>query len=317
MKQPNAIYRSACRLLLFCSLSVLALSGCSIQRLMVNQAAQAIQTGVAAFENDDDLEMLEKAFPANIKICEALLANDPENYHMMVLLARLYASYTYAFVESKLEAYDLTPALTAEAQQARDQLRRQVNRYYLKSAHYARRALEGRFTKDCGNLDLDQDVAGCLQRLGKRDVPALFWYGFSLGTYVNRNRTDALAFAYSGRAVQVMKRVLELDRNYFHGGAHAFFLGYYASVPDSVGGNLKAAEQHYRDLKALKGDAYLLPDLYYARYYLVQTQNRDAFVALLRKIEADAKALDAYPLFNQMASVRAKIYLDAVERLFP
>ena len=309
-------YRRIGQIVLFCSVSLLMLGGCSIQRLMVNQAAQVIQTGVTAFEEDNDLAMLEQAFPANIKICEALLANDPDNYQMMVLLARLYASYSYAFVENKLEAYELKASLTPDEQIEKERLHQRVNRYYLKSVAYARRALVIRYPKDCSALDLDQDAAGCLQRSKARDVPALFWYGFSIGTWVNRNRTEVEAFKYSGRAVQVMQRVLALDPHYFHGGAHVFFLGYYASIPDSMGGNLKAAEQHYRELKALKGENFLLPDLYYARFYLVQTRQKDAFIQLLNKVVAEAASSDAYPLFNAMAGERAKIYLEAVDRLF-
>jgi len=70
---------------------------------MISEAVNIIDEGVSVYDRDDDLEMLEKAFPANIKLLEALLATSPNNAKALVLLARLYSGYAFVFSEGKLE----------------------------------------------------------------------------------------------------------------------------------------------------------------------------------------------------------------------
>ena len=66
-----------------------------------------METGVDAIEQDDDLDMLQQALPANIKLMEALLASDPLNERLLALLARLYGSYAFLFVDGRIEAFQL------------------------------------------------------------------------------------------------------------------------------------------------------------------------------------------------------------------
>ena len=66
---------------------------------VINEIAAISETGAAVFEQDDDLEMVEKAIPGNIKLFEALLENSPDNHRLLLLLSRLYASYAFAFFE--------------------------------------------------------------------------------------------------------------------------------------------------------------------------------------------------------------------------
>ena len=117
-------------------------------------------------------------------------------------------------------------------------------------------------------------------------------------------------------AERAMKRVIEIDPSYNHGNAHLFLLTYYASRPPMLGGNLDSAQSHYKQLKDLAGDDFLLADLYYARYYLHQRQEREKYRQVLDGILHHPGGRKAYRLYNKVAVNRAKLYLEAIDRLF-
>jgi len=288
--------------------------------MMVNEVANIVDAGISAFEQDDDLDMLEKAFPANIKLLEVFLANSPNTYNILVLLSKFYASYAFVFFEGKLEV----SILNGDAPEPRSDrgktdfaiLKKTVNRYYRKGADYALRALEARYSECRDRLKAVSTRDRFFDALTIEDVPALFWYGFNLGAFVNLNRDSVKAISKAPLAEKAMKRVIELEPAYYHGGAHLFLLSYYASRPPMLGGNLKSALQHYREIKKLTGEGYLLPDLYYARYYLYQKQDRKKYGETLSKIIHSPETQKTYRLHNKIAVIRAKNYLGAIDQLF-
>lgn len=308
------------RILLSAVLTV-GVYSCSVRKMMVNEVAGIIGHGVSAFEQEDDLEMLEQAFPANMKLLEALLENNPDNSGILVLLARFYASYAFVFFQGKWEEAvlqsDKAEAGGGFSNQGRDSaLKEAVNRYYIRGAEYALRALEVRHKEGREQLKNVKTRDPFFKKLGKADVPALFWYGFNLGAYINLNRDSIKAISMAHLAEKAMKRVIEIDPSYNHGNAHLFLLTYYASRPPMLGGNLDSAQSHYKQLKDLAGDDFLLADLYYARYYLHQRQEREKYRQVLDGILHHPGGRKSYRLYNKVAVNRAKLYLEAIDRLF-
>ena len=294
-----------------CILAVLVFTGCVPRRMVVNEISGLVAAGIPALERDDDLIMLEQALPANIKLLEALLESDPENRRLLVLLARLYGSYGFLFAEADYERETLAPDRGRGTDGAEA-----LNRYYLKGASYALEALAGRHP-DC--REKLKKVAGQQEffaSLEGPDVPALFWYGFNLGLYVNLNRASIRVVSKAHIAEKAMLRVAELDPGYQNGGPHLFLLVYYASRSPMMGGSPAKALDHYRRLKELAGEGFLLADLFYARYYLHQQQDRQGFTETLQRILAAPEGPDRYRLYNRAAQVRAEIYLKAVDDLF-
>jgi len=299
---------------------VLCLSAvaCSPRQMAIKEAVGMLDVGITAFEQDTDLEMLEAAFPANIKLCEALLANDPDNRKLQVLLSRMYASYAWAFLEGNFEALALAPDPAPGNDAAMAALRYRLSRYYLKGADYAERVLKKTAVGGCLE-DSDVDALDtCFGRLDQAAVPEMFWYAFNLGTWVNQNRDSPDAFDFSQRARAAMARVQVLDPLYFHGGALFFFMGYHASIPEELGGQPEAVLGFHRQLKQLKGEEFLLADLYYARFYMVSQDDREGFEKTLQGVvERRLPENDPYPLLNVMARQRARIYLDGAAVFFP
>jgi len=281
---------------------------------VVNEIASISETGAAVFEQDDDLEMLEKAIPGNIKLFEALLENSPNNNRLLLLLSRLYASYSFAFYEGKLEASLLTPVPSGYDEQQR--LKESVTRYYTKGAGYALRALKTRYPEADDKFKNPDSADILLGMMTKEDVPALFWYGFNLGSCINLNRDSVYYISKTYLADKIMNRVTELDPDYYYGGAHLFLIAYYASAPPYSDEKLKLSLFHYNRIKERKGDAFLLSELYYGRYYLWRRQEKEKFNEVMKEIIKSSGKNKEHLFYNAIAAQRAKIYLQAIDLLF-
>jgi hypothetical protein len=295
---------------------VFVIIGCSPKTLIVRQMTDIVETGITAFERDDDLDMIEKALPANIKLLEAMLINSPDDRHLMILLSRMYGSYSFGFIETRLEeALYLAPPSGMQAQSI-DSLKDQVNRYYEKGIGFALTALEKSVPGATDALRKVNTIGPYLNTLGKKDVASLFWFGFNLGGWVNRNLDSIRAVSQAHVTRKVMERVIELDPAYYHGGAHLFLIAYFGSRPPMMGGSQEKAIDHYQRLKQIVGDDFLLADLFYGRFCLQPKQDREGFVNLMRRISERPAGRSDGSLFNAIAGRRAVVYLAAVGILF-
>jgi hypothetical protein len=292
-----------------------ALSGCSAKHMAVEQIATMVDTGMAAFEADDDMQMLKSAFPGNIKLLEAILVNQPDNYNMHVLLARLYGSYAFAFPETEMEV----AALAEDEDDTGDDptvLRATADRYYRKGAGYALAALALKYP-DISQALQDKDLAAkSIARIQPAEIPALFWYGFNLGAHVNLNKNSVRALSRAHLAVKAMNRVIELDPAYYHGGAHLFLMVWYGSRGPMMGGSQEKAKLHYKEVSAISGERLSLADLYYARFCLYQAGDREAFLKILGQVVDRQDKVPELRMLNTVAAVRAKAYLLAVDEFF-
>jgi len=280
---------------------------------MIRELTQAVDDALPSMETETDLDLMEKALPGQIKLLETLLVSDPHNDQLRLLLARFYGLYAFGFVETRLEEGEL---LGTRSRDSISDLRESLKRYYLKGADYARQVLEERHPECVEGLKRSKRATVCLAETGLNDASALFWFGFNLGNYVNQSRNSIRALSKANLAKMTMEHVLTLDPSYYHGGPHFFLMIYYSSRPGTMGGNLDMAERHRKALGSLTGDMFLLSDLFYARYFLPQSQARSEFENTLNRIVREVSKSEAYPLLNAVAAKRAAIYLDAVDRLF-
>jgi hypothetical protein len=296
------------------------LTGCSMRQVAVNEMAGLMNDGMAALENDDDLEMLEQAFPANIKLIEALLASAPDHPELLVLLSRLYGSYGFAFLETRLEidffgAPETIPRYLRDADIDPAEVRRKASRYYARGEAYAMRALTLRHPNAAEAMKTVDGRDAFFNSMQAEDVPALFWWGFNLGARVNQNRSSVAMLAKAHLAERAMKRVVALAPDYQNGGAHMFLLVYYGARPPMMGGDLEAAEGHYQALNRINGDAYRMGHVMYCRYILTKRQDRAGYLRLLSRVTEEPLPGE-YRLYNALAVLRARIYLGAVDDLF-
>lgn len=241
------------RCLLLTAISV-AVIACSPKTVIVRQMTDLVDTGFTAFRHDDDLELVEKAIPANIKLLEAMLANSPHDRQLLIVLSRLYGSYAFGFIETRLEAtlYAMDPSGSKEEES--DALINQVNRYYEKGMGYALMALEKRSPGATEAFKKFSAIAPYLEKLSRNDVAALILVRIQPGAWVNHNLDSIRAVSRAHVAQKVMQRVIELDLAHNHAGAHLFLVVYFGSRPPMLGGSQEEAFVHYQRLKQIAGD---------------------------------------------------------------
>lgn len=288
----------------------LLLSNCSLRSMAVQQMGELVASGVPAFEKDDDLELIKQALPANIKLLEAMLESDPDNQQILALLAQMYASYTFAFVEAELE----TPGAGDKAY-----LKERINRLYQRGMQYGERALIQEDKRCEKGLKVIAELDACLSEVGKSGVPALYWYGFNVAAFLNRNMNSMAALAQGPKMEKVMERVIALDESFNFGTAHLFLMLYYGARPPMMGGNFEKADGHYKAIQKISGSDFLLADVFKARYISVQKQDQGEFEKTLKAVLAKNPDPDKAPqlrLYNSLAKARAKLYLNSVEDLF-
>lgn len=297
-----------------------SLPGCLPRHFLAAQVVGILDDGMAAFEADDDLSLIETALPGEIKLLEALLVSSPNDRRALNLLSRLYASYAFAFLEPRFERDLLSargcvshpnPSKTSDFSPDREAL----SGYYLKGTEYALRSLQTKWPDWHQPITTTDQLTTLLQQLRPPDVPALFWYGFNLASYVRLNTDSIRIVSMAFQVPVVMHRVIALAPDYGDGLAHLVLLAYYARSPQ-VGGDPAEAKAHYEQLKKRTGPNFLLPDVFYARYYLQQQQDRSGFEQMLSAVLASPQHSSNFALLNQVARVRARLYQEAVDCLF-
>ena len=245
---------------------------------------------------------------------EALLENSPDNRRLLILISRFYASYSFAFFEGKFEASLFSSGNSDSAEQ--EKRRESATGYYLKGAEYALRALKNIYPEAEEKFKTPGSADAFLEKTIAEDVPALFWYGFNLGSCININRDSVYFISKAHLAEKIMNRVAQLDPDYYYGGAGLFLIAYYSSVPPYSDEKLKLALMHYNRLKERKGKPFLLADLYYGRYYLWRKQEKEKFEEVMKGIMGNRGKNKEHLFHNAVAVQRAGIYLKAADFLF-
>jgi hypothetical protein len=292
------------------------ISACSTRRVMVNGFVPLVDHGMPVFEQENDLLLLADAFPAHIKLLEMMAANDPGNPKLAVLRARLYGAYAFAILETRLEMNALLEQALPRDWSRQDP-RQRVSHYFQKGIDCALRALEINHPDVRKQLANPRDASEFFQSTDPDDVPALFWYGFNLGFYVQHHLDAVDTLAAAHLVEKAMQRVIVLAPDYYQGYAHVVLMVYYSFRSPMMGGNPALAQKHYREHTQHYPEAFALRELFWARYTLVQRQDREGFVRVLNQLIRTSQAAgDSQGLLDRVAAVRAEAYLKAVDDLF-
>jgi predicted anti-sigma-YlaC factor YlaD len=289
----------------------LLLAGCSVRRLAVRAAANALAGGVDIYASDDDPELVREALPFGLKTIEALLAQDPKNPQLLLAAASGFTQYAYAFVQQEadfVEASDLARAT---------ELRARARRLYLRALGYGWRALEVESPGLRARLQADPGKAAeALAGLGKEHVPALYWTACSWAAAIALAKQDAELAADLAAVEALMRRALALDEGFTLGAIHDFFIVYEGSRT-AVGGSAEKARQHLERAVALSQGQRAGPLVSFAETVDVAKQDRADFERLLNQALAiDPDAAPAQRLANLIAQRRARWLLGRADELF-
>lgn len=279
--------------ILFCS--GLSLHGC--MPLALRASPSLFTTMAAAIFEECDPELAKSSIPANLKLMEGLLRNDPENKKLLTTLSMGFAGYSLLFVEPE------------DPERA--------SAFYLRAMEYGIRSLgsKGALLKEReGRLDRFKET---LHQMDRGDLEGLFWITLSWNAWIQLNLDKPSALAQLSAAEACLERVLELDERFFHNAPHILMGASLAARPPLLGGNPEKAKAHFEQaMKATLGKFYLA-HVYFARYYAVRVQDREIFTgALAEVIQGDPGELKEVCLINRVMQVRARELAGQVEELF-
>ncbi len=267
-------------------LILLFLSGCSASQVVVRTTAMIMDGGVEAMNRETDIDLARSAIPAQLKLVEGLIIEDPDNPELRVYAAQALYGYGFSFLE------------TSEPKRA--------GALYRRGFEHMRVALRSIGIKeDLAQMKPDQ-VRAATAGLSRDKVPVLFWTASLWAKWIDMNRDDPTGISQLSNAAALMERVLVLDESYYFASPHIFFGVYYGSRPPMLGGDYARATQHFERASSLNGGRFLMGDLMRAEFLDRQQLNQDGFHQRLTAIvNSDPNLLPEMALANAIARHRA------------
>ncbi len=266
------------------------------KKWVVGSTAQLLEGVARASSQESDLRMIREGMPAFLMLIDGMIEALPENDQLLITAAQSYSSFVSAFLEEKDNEYA---------------------KYLLgKAKHYALRSLEIRGFKNPVQCPLDE-FQETLKRMGKKEVPYLFWSATCWANWINAHLDSMEALSELPRVEWMMKRVLELDEGFYHGGPHLFMGIWFASRPKMAGGDLKKSQDHFLRAIDLGKGKFLMGYVYYAEYYARTAQDKALFTSTLQKVlNTSLEIAPELTLLNTVAKKRASELLNRRDEYF-
>jgi predicted anti-sigma-YlaC factor YlaD len=297
---------------MFLVVFVMISSGCSIKKFAMNQVANAL-TGPGnstVFTGDNDPELVGDALPFAIKMYESLLSANPGHHGLQLTTGSLYVMYANAFLH--------TPASMMSEDRYKEQeflLQRSKN-LYLRGRNILLTALDKKYPGFRKKID-DRKFDEALKPTTVKDVDLLYWTAAGwMGAFAIDPFDMKLGLTLPGAAA-CMERVMELDKNYGKGSIHNFYVLYYGSIPEYMGGSFEKARKHFKlAIETSKGED-TSPYISLATTVSIDDQNVEEFSRLLNKVlESDVNKYPANRLVNVLNQRKARWLLDHIDDFF-
>jgi hypothetical protein len=271
--------------------SLLLLSACSMGQLVVRGTTSILDSGMDAMNRESDLQLARDAMPANLKLMEGMLIEDPHNNTLRLYAAEGFYGYGFGFIEAE------DPGRAALL--------------YRRCYTHAQVALQAAGLTIDPETSSVEALAGAVGKLDERAVPALFWTASCLGKWVDLNRDTVSDIASLANAAVLMQRVLDLDEGFYHAGPHLFFGVYYGGRSPLLGGDFARSSRHFARAAALNEDKLLMVDVLEAQYLNRQQLDETAFHARLQHVlDAPADLDPELMLLNGIAKQHAARLLE-------
>lgn len=272
-------------------------SGCALKaRLIVDTSTPVVEAMNVAFNKNCDIKLLQESLPFALSSISGLIDISPSNEIFLTNGAHAYFGYAFAFVEDT----DIERA----------------KKLYLTAMEYGFRAIYKERYKDIISSPL-AEFNGHAKKLRKKDVTPLFWATISWLSYIHLNLGDMKVFMEIPKAEILVRRLLELDENFYFGSPHAMMASYYAAQPEITGGNPAKAKEHFEKAIKISEGNFLMHHFFYAKFYAVRTQDKDLYIKLLKQIiDTPEDILANHCAITSLCKIKAKKLLGAVDEYF-
>ncbi len=293
-------------------ITLFSAAACSVNRLAVRAVANALtaEGGTVVFTGDDDPELVAGALPFAIKMYESLLAEDPDHEGLILATGSLFVMYANAFVQGPAEALPRDRFAERKAQIER------AGRLYQRGRDILAGGLE-RKHRGFAAAYREGKLEAVLGRMEKEDVPLLYWTAAATLAAFSLNPFDVQLSVRVPEAQALMARAYALDPDFGGGAIDDFYVSFYGSLPESLGGNKALARKHFELAVQKTAGKAAGPFVSYAQAVSVPEQDYAGFRKLLeRALAVDADAVPANRLANILAQRRARHLLETADELF-
>jgi hypothetical protein len=266
------------------------------KKVTIGAAAMLLEEVGKSSYKQSDVRMIREGMPAYLMLMDGMIEAWPDNEELLIAACQGYSSFASLFVEDQDKGY--------------------ARLLFTKGRQYGLRSLEIRGFKEPLQRPFDDFRKG-LKRLGKKDVPYLFWTATCWASWINLNLDSMEALSQLPRVEWMMKRVLELNEGFYYGGPLLFMGIWFASRPRMAGGDLQRAQEYFLKALDLGRGKFLMAYVYYAYYYARQALDKELFISTLEKVlKAPGNIPPDLTLANTVAQKKARELLHRAEEYF-
>jgi predicted anti-sigma-YlaC factor YlaD len=255
-------------------------------------------------------ETVEPRIPSVIKKNEAKLAKHPDDEKLILATGSLFVMYANAFIQGPAEM------LPPEAYLEREQSLEQARTFYLRGAEILAAGLEQKYP---GWNDAYTKGAqpAYLARLQKADVPLIYWHAAGILSAYAMNPLDLDLGMRLPELTAAIARAYELDPDFNRGALDDFYVLFYSSVPEGMGGDPSKVEIHYRRALEKTGGRSAGPYVSYAQAVCIPAQDVETFKSCLEAaLAVDIKKDRANRLVNLIYQRKARYLLNQAPDFF-
>jgi predicted anti-sigma-YlaC factor YlaD len=288
------------------------LSSCSINKMATKAVANALtgEGGAEVFTGDTDPELVGDALPFAIKLYEALLTMQPDHEGLILTTGSLFVMYANAFLQGPAEM--LPPEEYLEKEQRMERARK----LYLRGADILSSGLEKKYP-GWGEAYEKGLQPSYLAKVKKADVPLIYWYSAGLLSAYAINPFDLDLGMRLPEITAAIARAYELDPDFNSGALDDFYVLFYSSVPEGMGGDPSKVDTHYRRALEKSGGRSAGPWVSYAQAVCIPAQDSETFVRCLESaLAVDIEKDPANRLVNIISQRKARYLLNQAPDFF-
>jgi len=193
------------------------ISSCSISEQFSKNLSSAVL-------NNDDIQTIADGLPAYLILIDSMLEDDPEDENMLKTSASLTNAYAGTFVTD---------------------LNRQ-KKLLAKALRLASKAMCLHNEQSC-NIQSQKynQVQAIISNMDEDDIDMLYTLGVAWASWIQANTEDWNAIAQIAQVKLIMSKVLELNENHQHAGAHLYMVVLNSLLPPAMGGKPALGKQHF------------------------------------------------------------------------
>ncbi len=237
-----------------------------------------------AILDQNDPKTVRDGAPAYLLLVDGLIQDDSDSVQLLMMGAKLYATYAGVFVDDPARARRLT----------------------IRARDYGKRALCKRRPGFCATVSQPYDTfVNNMEVLTLADVPALYTWVQASVAWVQAHTDDWNAIAELPKIEAAIRKVVELDE-YYDQGSPFLFLGVLSTLrPAAVGGKPEEGLMQFVRAIELSGGRNLMAKVLFAKHYARLVFNRSLHDLLLKEVLASDPVASGYTLSNTIAQEEA------------